>query len=190
MVPRAHRQSIKAKAETLREEARELFIQSSVDTESCETLCRALTKAKRALLLDPSDYDALTLIGSIYAEFDSPESAERASEYYDRALRIQPDNPEAYASKAGLLLYVLEKPDEAEPLAKTAVALSLRRQDPPEVLELQYITLVDVLIARRRFTEARAVIRRALLKCPTKLLVSTTEESLKQIADEEKKRDG
>jgi cytochrome c-type biogenesis protein CcmH/NrfG len=190
MVPRAHCQSIKAKAETLREQARDLFVLSKTDTDDSETLRRALTKAKRALLMDPSDYDAITLIGSICAELDDPESAKTASAYYDRALRLQPENPEAYASKAGLLLYVLSRPEEAEALAKTAVALSLRRREPVELLELHYITLVDALIARRRFTEARAVIRKALRKCPTKLMTATAETSLKQIADEENKNGG
>jgi tetratricopeptide (TPR) repeat protein len=185
MVSRSARQSTKARAATLCQEATDLFILSKIDSGDSQTLRRALMKARRALILDPSNYDALTLMGSIYAELeDEPDSVQKAFEYYDRALRLEPKNPHAFGSKAALLLYVLDRPSEAQPLAETAVALSVQKRDPPDVLELNYITLVDALIARRRFAQARASIREALRRCRTTLMAESSKVWFKEIADQ------
>ncbi|HEY6299942.1 MAG TPA: hypothetical protein VIW95_09920 [Candidatus Binatus sp.] len=144
----------------------------------------ALISAKRALLLDPSNYEAIVLIGDLYGDSDDARSTSLALEYYDRAIQIDPEAPDAYASKAGLLLYDLNRPHEAEPLAQRALALSIRNRDTVTQLELTYLLLIDIFLAQKRFWKARAIIREALRKCPGTFMDAVAKNARKEIEAE------
>jgi tetratricopeptide (TPR) repeat protein len=144
----------------------------------------ALISAKRALLLDPSNYEAIVLIGNLYGDSDDARSTSLALEYFDRAIGLDPEAPDAYASKAELLLYDLNRPDEAEPLAQRALALSIRNEDTVTQLELTYQLLIEIFLAQKRFWKARAVIREALRRCPGTFMDAVAKNARKEIEAE------
>jgi tetratricopeptide (TPR) repeat protein len=143
----------------------------------------ALIKTKRALLLKPDDYDNLNLLANILLEFDDPESEAQALRYYDKAIALRPELPDAYEGKAQYLMTWRKPPDpaEAERLARKALKLALRRIEDPEILTLKFSTLIDILEGRRKFEQARTVLRFALRKCPTELMRCLAEGTLRRI---------
>jgi hypothetical protein len=176
---RSHpRMGPKVRAEEYLDRARELFGFSDLKP----TLLRqALTKARRSLLLDPRNYDTLVLLGSIYSDFDDPQSTAQALQYYDQAISLRPEKPGGYDAKAGLLMYWLHQPEEAERLARKALSLSVRSSEACEFLELRYTTLIDILIGRKKYASAGWVIRRALRDCPSEFMRDMVEQPLKEI---------
>src|ERR1700735_27271 len=108
-----HLVSKATKAQKYLDDARDLFT-SSMKGEPLTTdesmLKAAQVKARRTLLLDPSNYDAALLLGHIFSDYDDPESSEQAAHYYDLAMSLKPDNPEPYDGKASVLLFDLDRP--------------------------------------------------------------------------------
>ena len=191
-----HHRSVRTSAAKYLREAEDRFVLSGkglVDKDSDPAedeanVRSALIIAKRALLLDPSNYEAIVLIGNLYGDSDDARSTSLALEYYDRAIQIDPEAPDAYASKAGLLLYDLNRPQEAEPLANGALALSIRNEDTVTQLELTYLLLIDIFLAQKRFWKARATIREALRKCPGTLMDAIARNARKEIEAEKSGR--
>lgn len=141
----------------------------------------ALSRAKRSLLLDPENYEVLILLGRICEAMDDPESVAQALCHYDRAIALHPDNADGYDAKAGLLMYYLNRPEEAERTARKALTAAKARHESPEFLELRYMTLIDILVAREKYPQARWLIRRALRDCPTEFMADMVEMPLKEI---------
>jgi tetratricopeptide (TPR) repeat protein len=141
----------------------------------------ALKTAKKSLLLDPRNSDTLVLLGSIYLDFDDPKSTAQALRYYDEAIVLRPESSRGYDAKAGLLMYYLHQPEEAERLARKALALSVHGGEGPEFLEPCYTTLIDILVGRKKYAEARWSIRRALRDCPSESMRDMVELPLKEI---------
>jgi tetratricopeptide (TPR) repeat protein len=171
-------------AERYRAKASDLFVWTDSDSPSeRRNLETALVNIKRALLLDPDNYEFLVLAGDILCSLDDEASVAAALEYYERAIRLEPENPDAYDSKSSLLMYWTEPPEaaEAERLARKAVALAIMRGDP-ESLELKYSNLIGVLETRHKFDALRWTIRQALKKCPSEFLKDLTEATLKRVA--------
>ena len=79
-------------------------------------------------------------------------------------------------------MYWLHRSEEAERLARKAVALSVRTGEATEFLELRYTTLIDILIGQRKYAQARWLIRRALRDCPTEFMRDMVEQPLVEIA--------
>ena len=171
---------LKARAEEYLERARDLFI-FSLDRPAL--LREALIHARKALLLDPRNCDTLNLLGSIYADFDDPKSTTQALRYYDDAIALYPNCPDAYDGKAGVLMYSLDQPEEAESLARKALALAKRNGEPAESLEFFYDTLIGILVVRKKHAQARWLIRRALRDCPSEFMKGMVEQPLKEIAE-------
>jgi tetratricopeptide (TPR) repeat protein len=176
---RSHpRVRLEARADEYLGRARELFGFSDLKP---VLLRQALIAARKSLMLDPRNYDTLVLLGSIYSDFDDRKSTAQALRYYNRAIALRPESPEGYDAKAGLLMHWLHRPEEAERLARKALALSVRTGEGTEFLELRYTTLIDILIGRRKYTQARWLIRRALRDCPTEFMRDMVEQPLKEI---------
>jgi hypothetical protein len=105
--------------------------------------------------------------------------------YYERAIALRPDFSVAYEDKAEFLMNWLEPPDlvGAERLARKALKLSLHDDEDPEALALTFSTLIGILEVRRKFDEARRVIRQALRKCPTELMRGMADATFKRIGN-------
>jgi tetratricopeptide (TPR) repeat protein len=177
---RSHpRVRLKARAESYLDRARELFGFSNLKP---GLLRPALIAARKSLMMDPQSYDTLVLLGSIYLDFDDRKSTAQALRYYNRAIALRPQSPDGYDAKAGLLMYWLHRSEEAERLARKAVALSVRTGEATEFLELRYTTLIDILIGQRKYAQARWLIRRALRDCPTEFMRDMVEQPLVEIA--------
>jgi len=174
---RSHpRISLKARAEEYLDRASDLYIFSE---DSRPALLReALAIARRSLLIDPQNYEALLLLGNIISDIDDPKCLPQALRYYDQAIALQPEIPDGYDAKAGLLMYWLDQPEEAELVARKALALSVHRG---EVSEYCYSTLIDILIGRKKFAQARRLIRRALRDCPSESMEDMVAQPLKEI---------
>jgi len=157
----------KVRAEEYLDRARELYGFS--DDSHPDLLQEALKTAKKSLLLDPRNSDTLVLLGSIYLDFDDPKSTAQALRYYDKAIAIHPEGSSAYSDKADLLMYWLHQPEEAERLARKALALSVRSGEVSESMEHSYSTLIDILIGAQEIRTSRWLIRRALRTAPASL---------------------
>jgi tetratricopeptide (TPR) repeat protein len=140
--------------------------------------------------MDPRNYETLLLLGNIISDIDDPKSIDQALRYYDQAIALRPECSDGYESKAGLLMYWLHQPEEAERLARKALALSLRTGGESEslehelsviALEQSYSTLIDILIGRKKFAQARWLIRRALRDCPSETMRDRVAQPLKEI---------
>lgn len=174
---------LKARADSYLDRARELFGFSNLKP---ALLRQALIAARKSLIMDPRNYDTLVLLGSIYSDFDDRKSTAQALRYYNRAIALRPESPDGYDAKAGLLMHWLHRPEEAERLARKALALSVQTAEATEFLELRYTTLIDILIGRRKYTQARWLIRRALRDCPTEFMRDMVEQPLIEIASSAK----
>lgn len=174
------KESLQKKADRYQEKASDLFI-SSEGPHGGEDLRTALGQARKALLLDPTNYDTIVLIAHIYADIGDQESVANAREFYDRATEIEPSNPRAYISKAELLMYELNDPDEAEAIARKALSLARRDPETKESLDLAYTTLMDILESRGKLQELRWIMRQALKQAPTELLRDAVNDKMKKL---------
>ena len=182
-----HRRPIAAESDKFLDEGRELFALSYAKGNIDLAMVReALVKAKRALLLNPSNYDALVLMGSIYSDLEESDSYECALQAFDQAIQLEPDNYFAYSEKAGALLE-LNMPAEALAMAKKAITLASPDTEEPENAQFAYLHLIEALFANSLFTEARDAIRKAVQECPTELMSSQAEKWLNLIQETETK---
>ena len=87
-------------------------------------------------------------------------------------------------------MYWLHQPEEAELLARKSLALSLRSCRESKSLEHElsvialehsYSTLIDILIGREKFAQARWLIKRALRDCPSEIMRDLVAQPLKEI---------
>jgi len=102
-----------AAAEEYRMAASDLYGMSDVNPAVERSALRAArVKANRALMLDPKNYETLVLLGRIMSDFDDPDSVARALEFYDRAIQLCPENPDAYRDKSDVVLFQINPPDE------------------------------------------------------------------------------
>jgi tetratricopeptide (TPR) repeat protein len=174
---RSHpRISLKTRAEEYLDRASDLYIFSEDSRPAM--LREAFVIARKSLLIDPQNYEALLLLGNIISDIDDPKCIPQALRYYDQAIALRPEIPDGYDAKAGLLMYWLDQPEEAELLARKALSLSVHRG---EVSEFCYSTLIDILIGRKKFAQARWLIRRALCDCPSELMEDMVAMPLKEI---------
>ncbi|GEM_PF-4669683 len=181
------KRQLKIRAEQLAERAQALYLANDSKTErGRHALREAMASIRKFLLLEPNNYHGLLLAGRISAEFDDAPSTTRALQYFEKAIARCPYSPDAYQDKAGLLMHDLKRPGEAERFARKALSLSEQRED--ELLDSSYATLIDILVARRKYSQARWLIRRALHDCPTEFMKATVEMPLKEIAAKEGKR--
>ena len=177
---RHRRVPLKARAEEYLERAR---VQFGFSHQRPDLLREALINARKALLLDPRNCEALNLLGSIYTHFDDPKSTTQALRCYDDAVALYPKCPDAYDGKADLLMYWLNQPEEAESLARKALALAKRNGEPSDSLEFFHVTLIDILVGRKKYAQARWAIRKALRDCPSEFMSNMVEQPLKEIAE-------
>ena len=150
------RRRIREVSERYHEIASDLFTGADSDNSRYRPkLESALISIKRALLFDPDNYQFLVLTGDILAAIDTKPAVVEALKYYDRAISIRPDHPDAYDSKASVLMFQTHPPDEnaAESLSRRAVSLALGMQVEQEILEMSYLGLIDILEARKKFKE-------------------------------------
>jgi cytochrome c-type biogenesis protein CcmH/NrfG len=174
--------SHRAAALKYHQRASRLFTSSDPDRPDCrKKLKEALASAKRALMLDPDNYESLVLMGEIYFDLGDARSIYQAQECYDRAITLSPKRPDAYAGKANLMLYDLNAPDEAELLARKALRLSQEAGEDPELLEMNYIGLLNVLEARGKFASAKWLVRRALSTNPSDFMRGIANSTLKRM---------
>jgi tetratricopeptide (TPR) repeat protein len=178
------KRQLKIRAEQLAERAQTLYLANDGKTERGRRALReAMASIRKFLLLEPNNYHGLLLAGRISAEFDDASSTARALQYFEKAIAICPDSPDAYQDKAGLLMYDLKRPGEAERFARKA--LSLAEQSGDELIDSSYAALIDILVGRRKYSHARWMIRRALRDCPTEFMKATVEMPLREIATKE-----
>jgi tetratricopeptide (TPR) repeat protein len=170
---------LKAKADEYLDRASDLYIFG--EDNRAAVFREALAIAKRSLLLDPRNYKILVLIGDIISDIDDTRSIDQALRYYNQAIALRPECPDAYQSKAGLLMFWLNRPEEAERHARKALALSLRSGEGSEGLEFSYASLIDILVERKKFARARWYIRRALRDCPSEFMSDLVAQPLKEI---------
>jgi tetratricopeptide (TPR) repeat protein len=188
--PTNRRKALRGKADIYWEEARDLYIRSySRGKINQRGLRAAIVKANRAMLFNPRDYDATLLLGDIFSDLEDANSCGRAFDYYDRAISLRPDLPDAYENKARLLLQ-LDRPQDALPLARKAVSIALTHGYDPEYLDLTYSPLIEALIKQQEFSEARAAIRAATEKCASRRTAPAAKTFLEWILAEENKGGG
>jgi tetratricopeptide (TPR) repeat protein len=130
-------------------------------------LRKAMVYAKRALMFEPSCYEALILAGHIVGELDeSEEGLRRALDYYLRARRVCPSDPDSYGSEARALGDVGQA-ELAEQPARKAWRLTL---DDPSAddfdLEVACIELRDILVAQKKWEAASRVLEAGLIRVP------------------------
>ena len=123
----------------------------------------AMVKVKRALLLDPENYDALALMGTILKELNvSDEVPLQAIEFYDRAIRIDPLNPEAYSSKADAFSDA-GKYQRALASARKAWRLTLQDKSADDFsIGVACVSVRDILVKLKKWKEAGRVLREGL----------------------------
>jgi Tfp pilus assembly protein PilF len=168
-------------------EARNLFTFSMKGeplTTDASMLRAAQVKARRTLLLDPSNYDAALLLGHIFSDYDDPESTEKASRYYDLAMSLEPNSPEPYDGKASVLLFDLKKPAEAEQYARKAIDLAYGPKQYADFLETAYSTFIAALMAQGKFAAAREAMGEAQQRCPTESMRALVANTLKELPSE------
>jgi pentatricopeptide repeat protein len=182
LVPKATR------AQKYVEEASDLFAFSmqGEPLATDETMLKAAeVKARRALLLDPSNYDAAVLLGHILADYDDdPKASEAAILYYDLAMHLEPDHPEPYDGNASVLLWDLKQPAEAEVFARQAIALTSQRQRDIDSIEVTYSTLIAALMEQGKFVDAREAMGEAEHRCPTEWMRELIANTLKELPPE------
>lgn len=171
---------VRDKSLAYQEEASNLFVFSDPPKER-KKLAAALVSAKRSLLIDPANYETLTLVGDIYSAIGDKQSARQALQYYDRAIALKPNLADAYSGKADLLMFQFDLPDDAERLARKALALSRINHEEGELLELRYITLLGILESRGKHNAARWLIRQALRNNPSDTMKGICENTLKRM---------
>ncbi|MFZ0680598.1 hypothetical protein [Candidatus Binatus sp.] len=168
--------------------ARDLFMFSMKGeplTTDVSMVKAAEVKVRRALLLDPSSYDAILLLGDILADYDDDlKSSEEAIRWYDLAMSMEPDDPEPYHGKAGVLFWDLKQPGAAEQFARQAIALNCRRRRDVFLLEMAYSTLIAALMEQRKFAEAREALRKAQWRCPTESMKALVADTLRELPPE------
>jgi len=181
--PPQRRRAVKEALEAYRARASELYVWSDADSPNeKKELLKALVAAKRSLLIDPKNYKTYVLIANICASLDSRETVHDALDFYNRAIAVNPDLPDAYAGKADLLMYHLRRPAQAEELSRRALKSSLRAKEPTELLELRFIGLSGILESREKFADARSVIRQALRHSKSEFIKEFAATALKRIA--------
>lgn len=173
------RMRTRIRAEEYLDRARDLYIFSEDSRPAL--LRKAHTTARKSLLLDPRNYETLLLLGDIISDIDEPKSIAQALRYYDQAIALRPEISDGYDAKAGLLMYWLHQPEEAERLARKALALSVRNAEESESLEFCYTSLIDILVGRKKYAQARWLIRRALRDCPSEFMQDMVAQPLKEI---------
>ena len=102
-------------------------------------------------MLEPSYHEALILAGHIVEELDkSEEGFGHVLEYYEKAKRVKPADPHAYASEARTF-FDAGKAELAEQPAPKAWSLTL---DDPSAddfqVEVACIELRNILVAQRK----------------------------------------
>jgi tetratricopeptide (TPR) repeat protein len=189
MKHRKHRDKMATfeKAEHLRNLASDIFIYTeSHDPNYRGKMDVAITHMRKALLIDPDNYEFLVFMGELLDALDDESATAQALEYFDRAIRLQPESADAYEAKASTLTWA-NPPDEAnaEKLARKAVELARESKEEPDELQYRYLTLLDVLEARNKFGELRWTILRARKECPSEFMKDLTDATQKQIAAKE-----
>ncbi len=149
------------------DEALKLFVGRATKTGFVDTnLSGALVCVKRALIVQPDNYDALILMADILGELnESPDALSQAIELYDRAIALQPNNPEGISAKARTLLDA-GKAESGEIEARKAwqlvmqntASVELEEGDVQDACQL----LADSLIELKKPKEAIAILRDAL----------------------------
>ena len=124
------------------------------------------------------------MIASILGEYDDAESNRQALEYCDRAIELDPENPDAYASKASLLSRLGVGLPEAEQVARKSIALSLAQNDSIATIELEFSNFIDILIDQRKYKRARAAVRLALRYSKSELMRSLMDQASHRIQEE------
>jgi hypothetical protein len=61
------------------------------------------------------------------------------------------------------------------------MTLSVRNRESYELLELRYTTLIDILVERKKYGQARWLIRKALRDCPSDFMKMMVERPLREI---------
>jgi tetratricopeptide (TPR) repeat protein len=171
-------------AENYHNRASDIFIcTKSDDPEYRHKIETAITHMRRALLIDPDHYEFLVFMGILLDALDDQSATSQALEYYDRAIALRPEHPDAYQSKASALIWSTP-PEEAnaEWLARKAVELAREYYKEPGELQYAYMALLDILEARKKFGELRWTILKTRKDCPSDFLKDFTDATLKQIA--------
>jgi tetratricopeptide (TPR) repeat protein len=178
---RTNRQKRQIRVGRFIDDARWLFGFAPSSPEGDGDLRNAEIKVKRALLLDPESYESLVLLAEVCLDYDDEEKTAEAVRYLERAIELSADKPDAYDSLAHALFYHRNKPEEGESCARKALSLSKESGEETQFLELRYMTLIDILVLRQKYAEARWIIKRALRDCPTDFMKGAVEMPLKEI---------
>jgi tetratricopeptide (TPR) repeat protein len=165
---RSSKTNSRMRAERYIARARELYVGAPGETGFVNyDLSKALINAKRAIILDPNNYAALVLLGKIVGEQDESENGLRtALDYYDKAISVNPNIPDAYQAK-GIALFDAQKFRLA--LEPNWRAWRLTRSDPNSIpfdIEVASIYLRDTLVKLGRWRFARNVLESALGQIP------------------------
>jgi tetratricopeptide (TPR) repeat protein len=88
-----------AKAEELDKKNGEIWFIRGLNLKEMQDTVRALSAFQRAVTLKPDFYEAYIQLGLLAER----QKSQVAAQYYDNAIRIDPQNPEAYYNKAKFL---------------------------------------------------------------------------------------
>jgi tetratricopeptide (TPR) repeat protein len=157
-----------ARAERYLKRARELYIGKPGETGFVKyDLHKALINVKRALMLTPKSYDSLVLIGNIIGELDESEDGLRTViGYYDKAISLQPENPDAHGAKAAACFDAQEFTMAVTPAWK-AWRLTIRDPNADEFdVKVAGVYLRDTLVKLGKWKTACTVLERALKRVP------------------------
>lgn len=121
----------------------------------------AVRMLKRATDADPKDFETLTLLGNAlfdWGQASDPAHIDEARTYFQKALEIKPDDPEARTALG--LTYYFDKPaDPARAIReyRKALAVNPKHEMTLQSLAAALITSGELAEARQRVEELQAV---------------------------------
>lgn len=141
----------------------------------------AYKELKKSLKYNPKNYEAIILTGDIESEIGT---LKKSLKFYDRAISLDPKNPDAYESKANTLLGE-GHPLMALPVAKFALRLRLKQKAKKKQLELLYDILISALFEAGKLKEGFLLLRKMHKKIKSLLIKSLFKRYQKQIREVE-----
>jgi tetratricopeptide (TPR) repeat protein len=160
-------------------------VDAALEMHQAECPREALACLNVALEDEPERYEALVRMGELYTDcgpelgLAEPESFATAVTYFNRAIEVDPDNPEAYAERGKPLLY-LERYEEALECARMGLARldpRQRRMSPDvwrNLAESLYRVRALALKGLGRRAEGLQVLEEGLARFPSSEYLSRT----------------
>ena len=115
----------------------------------------SIAECQRALALDPSEVEAVTILGWGYAELGQ---FQKALDYYERAIRLSPHDPALFHFHEGISYTSLALKQYDQAIESAQQSIAIRPNDNPHA----HKDIIAALALSGRDTEAREALRNFL----------------------------